>query len=146
LAQHFLQKICSEEGLPLKRFSAECLAVLQQHAWPGNVRQLENAVEAAVALSGDRPTLYASDFWRTRIKAIPEPARPAQIAVPECGLDFEETVSRIERGILEEALRRTNGNKKMAADLLRLKRTTLSAKLRTLTACPPAPWGISAAN
>jgi DNA-binding NtrC family response regulator len=54
------------------------------------------------------------------------------VLVPEEGLDFEATVGRIELGILEQALRKTNGNKKLAAELLRLKRTTLTAKLKSL--------------
>jgi transcriptional regulator with GAF, ATPase, and Fis domain len=146
LAQHFLQKICRDEALPLKRLSAECVQALQQHSWPGNVRELENAVEAAVALSGDRSTLYGTDFCRAGTLASPTPTHAGEISVPEWGLDFEETVSRIEKSILEQALRQTNGNKKMAASLLGLKRTTLSAKLRTLTAVPATPWRLSAAN
>ena len=54
------------------------------------------------------------------------------VLLPEEGLDFEATVGRIELGILEQALRKTNGNKKLAAELLRLKRTTLAAKLKSL--------------
>ena len=56
------------------------------------------------------------------------------VAVPDEGLDFEKTVGGFERHILEQALRKTGGNKKQAADMLRLKRTTLSAKLRSLEA------------
>jgi DNA-binding NtrC family response regulator len=56
------------------------------------------------------------------------------IAVPDYGLDFERTVGQIERNILEQALRKTKGNKKQAADMLRLKRTTLAAKLKSLEA------------
>jgi DNA-binding NtrC family response regulator len=52
--------------------------------------------------------------------------------VPDCGLDYEQTLAVIERSILEQALRKTGGNKKAAADMLRLKRTTLSAKVRSL--------------
>ena len=59
------------------------------------------------------------------------------VQVPDDGLDFEQTVGQIARGILEQALRKTNGNKKMAADLLRLKRTTLAAKLRSLESNDP---------
>jgi DNA-binding NtrC family response regulator len=54
------------------------------------------------------------------------------VRVPDDGLDFERTVSRIERSILDQALERTGGNKKLAAEMLRLKRTTLSAKLKSL--------------
>ena len=54
--------------------------------------------------------------------------------MPDCGLDYEHTLAQIERSILEQALRKTGGNKKAAADMLRLKRTTLSAKVRSLEA------------
>jgi len=54
------------------------------------------------------------------------------IAVPESGMNFEQTMGRIELQILEEALRKAGGNKSAAAGLLGLKRTTLAAKLRSL--------------
>ena len=54
------------------------------------------------------------------------------IAVPDHGLDFERTVGEIERDILQQALTKTNGNKKQAAEMLGLKRTTLAAKLKSL--------------
>ena len=66
-----------------------------------------------------------------------EPVRMATsttVAVPDGGLDYEEIVGAFERGILEQALRMAGGNKKRAADMLRLKRTTLSAKLRSMEA------------
>jgi len=49
-------------------------------------------------------------------------------------MDFQQTIARLERSLLEQALRRSNGNKKQAAELLRLKRTTFSAKLKSLEA------------
>ena len=52
--------------------------------------------------------------------------------LPDSGLDFEEIIAGIERNMIEQALHRTNGNKSAAAELLRLKRTTLGAKMRTL--------------
>jgi DNA-binding NtrC family response regulator len=54
------------------------------------------------------------------------------VTVPDIGLDYAQTLAVIERSILEQALRKTGGNKKAAADMLRLKRTTLSAKVRSL--------------
>jgi two-component system, NtrC family, nitrogen regulation response regulator GlnG len=136
LVCHFIDKICRLERMPSKRLAPETLDRLSSYSWPGNVRQLENTVEMAVVLSGERVVLYPGDF--------PLPAKPEResfssafsptIPIPEDGLDFERTVSHIERSILEQALRKTRGNKKMAADMLRLKRTTLSAKLRSLDA------------
>jgi DNA-binding NtrC family response regulator len=141
LVQHFIERICREEGLAAKQISLETLGRLAAHDWPGNVRQLENAIEKAIVLSGDRTVLFPGDF--------PLPARrhPAAyphgganggghpvIAVPDQGLDFERTVGSIELNILEQALRKTRGNKKLAAEMLGLKRTTLTAKLKSLAA------------
>jgi DNA-binding NtrC family response regulator len=135
LAEHFVEKICRLEALPLKRLTADASSRLCLHAWPGNVRELENAVEMAVVLSGERPWLTTEDF--------PDPANPPArfqpaaitgrvVSVPDGGLDYEETMASIERSILRQALDKTGGNKKAAARMLHLKRTTLSAKIRTL--------------
>jgi transcriptional regulator with PAS, ATPase and Fis domain len=136
LVNHFIDKVCRQEGLTEKQLTRETMERLRRHDWPGNVRQLENAIEMAVALSGDRDTLVPGDFPLPSVahaKVVPMPV-PAQIALPEEGLDFERVVTSIERGILLQALRRTEGNKKAAADLLGLKRTTLTAKLKALEA------------
>jgi transcriptional regulator with GAF, ATPase, and Fis domain len=135
LVQHFLEKICRQEGLARREITPEALHRLMQYDWPGNVRQLENAVEMAVALSGDRCLLYPSDFPLPACRPRPPAASatPA-ITVPDDGLDFEATVSRIERALLEQALRKTGGNKKQAADMLGLKRTTFAAKWKSLEA------------
>jgi len=121
------------EAIPVKTVAPEALEILRKHSWPGNVRQLENAVERAAALSGERPVLDISDFPLAEAR-VPARASLPEIALPDGGLDFEETLTRIERSIVEQALRRTGGNKKAAADMLRMKRTTLSAKIRSLAA------------
>jgi len=134
LAWHFVEKICTLEELEAKSLASESIDLLCRYAWPGNVRQLENAVEMAVALSGSRMLLNPEDF------PLPAPARARSpvhsasplVSVPDDGLDYEQTLAVIERSILEQALRKTNGNKKAAAEMLRLKRTTLSAKVRSL--------------
>ena len=133
LAHYFIEKVCRQEDLPVKRIAPETLDRLSRYSWPGNVRQLENAVEMAVALSGAREVLVPGDFPLPPAgpKPMAQPARP-YVFVSDEGLDFEATVGRIELGILEQALRKTNGNKKLAAELLRLKRTTLTAKLKSL--------------
>jgi transcriptional regulator with GAF, ATPase, and Fis domain len=136
LAQHFIEKICREENLPIKQISQETLSRLAAHDWPGNVRQLENAVEKAVVLSGERMVLLPGDFPlpARRHSAAFTAGAQSVIAVPDHGLDFERTVESIELNILEQALRKTRGNKKLAAEMLGLKRTTLTAKLKSLSA------------
>jgi DNA-binding NtrC family response regulator len=143
LVEHFIQKICEAEGIATKTVSPEALKILSGYAWPGNVRQLENAVEHAVVMSGDRECLYGSDF------KLPTDARAArslaaavstaslnteahETQIPDDGLNFTETLRQFERGILQEAMSRAQGNKTLAADILRLPRTTLIHKLRIL--------------
>jgi DNA-binding NtrC family response regulator len=139
LVVHFMEKICREEKISVKQISRETLDRLSAHDWPGNVRQLENAVEKAIVLSGERPALFPGDF------PLPPRKHPATlsnteafIAVPDQGLDFEKTVGGIERNILEQALKKTRGNKKLAAQMLGLKRTTLAAKLKSLVVASAA--------
>ena len=135
LAGHFIQKICRQEEIPPKSIAPEAMANLCGCSWPGNVRQLENAMEMAIALSGDRPLLVPADFPLTPNAPLkPVVAEGPLVAVPDDGLDYEQTVALIERSILEQALEKTGGNKKAAAQMLHLKRTTLSAKVRTLEA------------
>ena len=132
LAQHFVRKICSLEEIPEPYMTPEALLRLQSYSWPGNVRQLENAVETAVAMSGGRPALSPADFPLPMENRVCQPGRA--IPVPDSGLDFDRTIGSIERQVIEEALRKTNGNKTAAAGILGLKRTTLAAKLRSLGA------------
>ena len=101
---------------------------LWEYDWPGNVRELENLIERMVILSEDgwiRVDNLPSNI-RSFIseKSIPQPS------LTEKGLDLNSAVEEFENRLIEEALRRTKGNKQAAARLLGLKRTTLVAKLR----------------
>jgi DNA-binding NtrC family response regulator len=112
----------------------EAINRLRSCSWPGNVRQLENTVEMAVVMSGDREILCTSDFGLppagpTKLIPFETAAIPYQAASEIT--DFETAVSQFERTMLERALQRTAGNKTAAAELLGLKRTTLIMKLRT---------------
>jgi DNA-binding NtrC family response regulator len=128
LVNHFLEKICQAEGLGVKRVHRETLEILQGFQWPGNVRQLENTVERAVILSGERETLFPADFPVARAGGA------ARGVVADSGAGLEETVQRLERTLIEQAMRRSGGNKSQAADILGMKRTTLTAKMKVLGA------------
>jgi DNA-binding NtrC family response regulator len=133
LAHHFIEKICGVEGIPVKRISRETVDRLCVYPWPGNIRQLQNAVEMAVVLSGERQDLCPADFPLPAAKARKSLAiEPSHAVVPETGMDFDLAVANFQRSMLEQAIQRSGGNKTVAADLLRMKRTTLLAKLRTL--------------
>jgi DNA-binding NtrC family response regulator len=133
LVEHFVKKICQLEDVPVKKVTPEAICRLRSCSWPGNVRQLENAVEMAVAMSGEREILVANDFGlgpAGSTKVIP--FETATIAFPTFeSTNFAMAVSQFERTMLEQALQKTAGNKTAAAELLGLKRTTLIMKLRS---------------
>jgi transcriptional regulator with GAF, ATPase, and Fis domain len=132
LVEHFLDKICLAEDLPRRRIGHETVVRLMQYHWPGNVRQLENAVEKAVVLSGERQELFPSDFLLPASQPKVDPALVAGFDLPPGGLDLDALLSGIELTLLQQALERAGGNKNRAAQMLGLKRTTLSAKLKSM--------------
>ena len=130
LVQHFLDKFCSGRPTPVT-VSQDAMRRLMSYAWPGNVRQLENATERAVAFGGSRGQLEAADLPPEVAGAEP-PTVTASLALPEDGVDLDAFVSNIERELIQRSLERTGGNKGQAARLLNLKRTTLVEKLKRM--------------
>jgi transcriptional regulator with PAS, ATPase and Fis domain len=132
LVQHFLQKFANELGRAPMTMSQMAMRALMAYSWPGNIRQLENAIERAVALSGGRSQIDATDLPPEVQQAEgPSPAFPA-LSFPDEGIDFERFIADIEREMIRRSLERTHGNKGAAARLLNLKRTTLVEKLKRL--------------
>jgi len=136
LVQHFLGKYCREQNLELKRVSNEAMQCLMGYEWPGNVRQLGNAVEMAVTLSEDRDVLDLEDFPAVSRKSAP--AHSFQpIDIPGEGIHFNTMISNLERQLILQSLQASGGNKKRAASLLHMKRTTFVEKLRRMEAESP---------
>jgi DNA-binding NtrC family response regulator len=131
LVQHFLERFCREltAARPIMTVSQRAMRRLMGYSWPGNVRQLENALERAVALSGGRDQIEPGDL-PPDVQEAPGDDPPEEFALPEEGIDFQEYVSRVERDLIRQSLERTGGNKGRAAQLLNLKRTTLVEKLK----------------
>jgi DNA-binding NtrC family response regulator len=110
--------------------SQEAMRRLMAWHWPGNVRQLENAIERGVAFSGGRPIDVGdlpSELQPAQVSALSSP-----VTLPEEGLDLDEFMTGVERELIERSLERTGGNKGRAAKLLNLKRTTLVEKLKRI--------------
>jgi DNA-binding NtrC family response regulator len=135
LVQHFVEKLRPDTPgngtRPPITVSQEAMRQLMAYAWPGNVRQLENAIERAVAFGGGRSQIDVLDL-PPEIQQASDPAVPTAVALPEEGLDLDSFVSKIERELIALSLARTGGNKGQAAKLLNLKRTTLVEKLKRL--------------
>ena len=104
---------------------------LMSYSWPGNVRQLENAIERALAMIGSRTQIEVADLPADLQSTTENHAAPA-LDLPEEGLDLPALVTQIEKDMIERALSRTDQNKGAAARLLGLKRTTLVEKLKRL--------------
>jgi two-component system response regulator AtoC len=132
LVQHFVQRLTSQRVPPLAvTVTQEAMRRMMAYAWPGNIRQLENAVERALALGRDRTQIDVADL-PPELRNAPPPTESASVTLPEGGLDLPTYVADIERQLLRLALDETGGNKQRAAQLLGLKRTTLVEKARRL--------------
>jgi transcriptional regulator with PAS, ATPase and Fis domain len=131
LMQRFVERFCETHRLELKSVSPPVLKALMTFDWPGNVRQLENLIERMVALSGARTAILPQDLPR-EIQEREGLASVPFIEIPEEGINFQNVVSDMERELILQSLRKTNGNKKLAAKLLNLKRTTLIEKIKRI--------------
>jgi len=131
LVSHFTRKFCTDQQLQLKRVSHEAMRNLMAYDWPGNVRQLENAMEMAVSLSGDRDLLDIADFPLVSRQAS-NPMAAQAIDIPDDGIHFNTMISDLEKRLILQSLEAAKGNKKRAASLLHLKRTTFVEKLRRI--------------
>jgi DNA-binding NtrC family response regulator len=131
LVQHFVQRLCADLGRSPATVSQEALRRLMAHPWPGNVRQLENVVERAIAFSQGRPQIDVQDLT-PEVQPAPPANAPTGVSFPDEGLDFEGYISGVELSLIKQSLERTHGNKRQAAKLLKLKRTTLIEKLKRL--------------
>jgi two-component system response regulator PilR (NtrC family) len=117
LADHFLAKYNDQMGKEIAGVSRESMELLVQHDWPGNIRELENVMERAVALEGTPAILPESLPASIRGDAPRASAAPAD-GLPESGFDLEAHVKEIERGYIAEALKRAGGVQVKAAELL----------------------------
>ncbi len=127
LADHFLRFNAERLGQPLKRLAPEARAALLRHPWPGNVRQLRNAIERACILSADK-VILASDLPQPAGAPAERPAQGGDSGGFEIGTIT--TLAEVERTHILRVLDHCGGNKKAAAEILAIDRSTLYAKLR----------------
>ncbi|MBX3160274.1 MAG: sigma-54-dependent Fis family transcriptional regulator [Deltaproteobacteria bacterium] len=128
LADHFLRRFGAEHGRPM-RLSAEAMRRLESYDFPGNVRELENLIERAVALSSSN-VIGPADLPAERTKAVVASEAPEQF--PAEGVDLERLVSDFERSWVARALEHTGGVRKRAATLLGISFRSLRYRLAKL--------------
>ena len=123
LANHFLKKYAPAAGKSILRIAPEAIKTLCSYDWPGNVRQLENTIERAVAMEGSNELHVELPAEKTRMRAAAAAAGGGGASVssiPSDGLDMERYVADIERSLITSALKQCNGVQTRAAEMLKL--------------------------
>jgi two-component system response regulator PilR (NtrC family) len=118
LAEHFLEKYRAHMDKQITGISGEAMELLTTYDWPGNIRELENVIEHAVALEQARVILPASLPDAVHAGSPRLAVAAAALALPDGGFDLEEHVQDIERGYIAQALERSGGVQVKAAELL----------------------------
>ena len=153
LVQHFLKKCNENQDQQAKVISDETIQILANYSWPGNIRELGNFIERMVVLSvgdnitpRDLPEKVLGEVPRESLPPMEKPGcefSPTEmlqnglkqsffIGLPEGGINLKNAVEEFERGLITEALEKTNWVKNKAAGLLELNRTTLVEKIRKM--------------
>jgi DNA-binding NtrC family response regulator len=132
LLNHFITKYNAKCKRNVTGIDDSAMNMLKNYPWPGNVRELENLVERFVTLKvegqiipSDLPDRYHSTYLNKKAAGDAK-----KYVISDDGVDFNELISDFENNLLIQALNRTNWNKKHAADLLGLNRTTLVEKVK----------------
>jgi len=127
LVQHFLEKYGEENKKADIELKPEALDLLMEYSWPGNVRELENVIERAVVLS---PTAtIGADLIPDHVRTAPTFRIPNFVVPPE-GLSFKDVITNVERRLIESTLEAAGGVQKKAAELLKIKPTTLNEMIK----------------
>ena len=127
LAQHFLQKYGPENEKRDLELTAAALDLMEEYDWPGNVRELENVIERAVVLCTEErigPELIPDAVRTSRPFQIP------QFVMPPEGISFKEVIAAFETQLIERTLVAAGGVQKRAAEMLRIKPTTLNEMIK----------------
>jgi len=127
-AERFVQRFAREMGKDIAGFTPDALRALSTYPFPGNVRELENVIERAVALAGSR-VIGLGDLPPELSGAAGSPT-PALLTLPAEGARLDDVLSEVERRFLLEALERSGGVRKRAAELLGITFRSLRYRLK----------------
>jgi two-component system response regulator PilR (NtrC family) len=128
LTYHFLKRYASENEKRISEIAPAAMQRLMDYHWPGNVRELENVIERAVVLSTG--TLLDEDLLPPQLRHRSERLPAAEL--PTNGVSYRDAVRSYERRLILRALEASGGVQKHAAELLKLKPTTLHEMMKRL--------------
>jgi two-component system NtrC family response regulator len=124
LAEHFLLEHSRRHGRPVPRLLPEVFDRFERYDWPGNVRELANVLERLVVL-GEEETIAVEDLPEALRRDLPR-FGGARVEIPAGGIVLED----LEKGLIEEALRRCGGNQSAASRFLGISRQTLLYRMQ----------------
>jgi DNA-binding NtrC family response regulator len=129
LVEHFLERN-NQRWRQKKQISREVMRCLLDHAWPGNIRELENAIERAFVLCTGN--VIRKDDLPPEVQRTIEDSvhHAATIAIPTGGIDLDQYLSDMEKAYFKEAIRFKEGNKEAAANLLKIKPHTFRKRAK----------------
>lgn len=130
LAERFMRRFADEMGKEITGFTPDALRALQSYEFPGNVRELENFLERAVALAGSN-VIGLGDFPQELSGSVGAPGG-ALLELPEAGCNLDEVVNEVERRLLTAALERSGGVRTAAAKLLGISFRSMRYRLAKL--------------
>jgi transcriptional regulator with PAS, ATPase and Fis domain len=135
LVESFLKRLSSEKKKKILGLEREAMSALCDYQWPGNIRELENLIERLIIIKGsgmitieDLPHKYVGKKAPVEVQE--------EFHLPSGGMCFNSTIEGFENRLITEALQKSGGNKKEAAQMLNLKRTTFIEKLKKMNLCP----------
>jgi two-component system response regulator PilR (NtrC family) len=128
LAEHFLHRWAAEQGKDIRALSPDALRALESYRYPGNVRELENVLERAVALATG-PIIGLGDL-PSELSGAASPPTPSLIGLPEEGCNLDDVLGEVERRFLLQALERSGGVRTQAAKLLGVSFRSLRYRLQ----------------
>jgi transcriptional regulator with PAS, ATPase and Fis domain len=129
LIGHFLSVHARRKGKAAIQVDSEAMAIMERYSWPGNVREVENLIERLVVLNEDG-IVRTFDLPDYVIHNVRPHHQTTALSLPSEGVDLDGILEKIENGYIRQALERSRGNKTLAAELLKLNRTTFIERLR----------------
>lgn len=138
LIEHFLQLHGRRKRKASLQIDEPAMALLERYSWPGNVRELENLIERLVVLNDDGVVRASALPDYVVHNSVPQHQKTTPVSLPTEGVNLDQILERIENGFIQQALQRSRGNKTMAAELLKVNRTTFIERLRKKGMLQPA--------
>jgi len=129
LARHFVTKYARLLGKEVTSISPDAMSLLERFNWPGNIRQLENTLERAVALCNGA-TIGRDDLPRNIVEYCPEFHEEAQAVLPPHGVDLEQKAEALERSLIVQALAQSRYSQTKAAELLNVPVRSLRYRMK----------------